>query len=200
MAIRAQSYPLSRRNNYLATSAPTVNDDSTKGYAKGSRWTNNTTQIDYHCVDPSSGAAVWLAKANSVVGSWTATLSYSTPGTSSFSIATNDCSYIRNGELIFAPFNLVFTPTKGTGAGALTIGGLPFTAASAEGASGALNNINQRFTWPAGYTQVAPRLLSTTTMGIALLGSAVNRISMQAADMADAASTSLVGVIMYRRA
>ena len=42
------------KDNILATSLPTSSDDSTQGYAVGSRWMHN-----YVCVDATPGGAVW---------------------------------------------------------------------------------------------------------------------------------------------
>lgn len=47
------------RNNVSATSAPTASNDSSQGYAVGSRWVNVTTDLAYVCVDASVGAAIW---------------------------------------------------------------------------------------------------------------------------------------------
>lgn len=48
-----------KKNNYVATSAPTVNDDSGDGYAVGSKWIDITNDNVYHCVDATLTAAVW---------------------------------------------------------------------------------------------------------------------------------------------
>jgi hypothetical protein len=47
-------------NNYTATAAPTVNDDSGDGYAVGSVWIDVTNDKAYICVDDTLAAAVWL--------------------------------------------------------------------------------------------------------------------------------------------
>jgi len=50
------------KNNLAGAAAPTVGDDSTKGYAVGSLWfdlTSSPTEL-YRCMDVSVGAAVWL--------------------------------------------------------------------------------------------------------------------------------------------
>lgn len=44
---------------YGATSAPTINDDITQGYAVGSRWLDVTNDDEYVCLDATAGAAVW---------------------------------------------------------------------------------------------------------------------------------------------
>lgn len=47
------------------TAAPTVNDDTTEGYAVGSRWIDVTNDKEYVCLDATDGAAVWKATAPS---------------------------------------------------------------------------------------------------------------------------------------
>jgi hypothetical protein len=49
-----------RKNNYTATTAPTVNDDVDSGYAVGSFWYDITGDESYICLDATDGAAVWL--------------------------------------------------------------------------------------------------------------------------------------------
>lgn|SRR3990167_3961519 len=46
-------------NNYVAVTAPTVNDDASDGYSIGSEWINLVTDIAYKCLDATTGAAVW---------------------------------------------------------------------------------------------------------------------------------------------
>lgn len=53
----AQSIP---KTNLTATTAPTVNDDSSAGYRDLSRWYDTVTETLYICIDPSPGAAVWI--------------------------------------------------------------------------------------------------------------------------------------------
>lgn len=45
--------------NPAATSAPTVDDDTSTGYAVGSIWIDTTGDRVYQCVDNTDGAAVW---------------------------------------------------------------------------------------------------------------------------------------------
>lgn len=45
--------------NVTATAAPTVSDDNTQGYSRGSYWINTTTDIWYVATDVTTGAAVW---------------------------------------------------------------------------------------------------------------------------------------------
>lgn len=41
------------------SSAPTVNDDNTKGFYIGFEWVDDSTDTTYQCADVSTGAAVW---------------------------------------------------------------------------------------------------------------------------------------------
>jgi hypothetical protein len=47
-------------NNYYATTAPTVTDDSSDGYSVGSKWYNSVTKETYVCSNAAVGAAVWV--------------------------------------------------------------------------------------------------------------------------------------------
>lgn len=46
-------------NNFVATTAPTINDDIDSGYDVGSRWIDRTAVKAYVCLDNTAGAAVW---------------------------------------------------------------------------------------------------------------------------------------------
>lgn len=48
--------------------APTVNDDTTKGYVVGSQWTDTSVspRVIYLCTNASAGAAVWVNAAGGV--------------------------------------------------------------------------------------------------------------------------------------
>jgi hypothetical protein len=56
-AAAGSSVPLS---NFDAAAAPTVNDDTTQGYAVGSYWRKATTGREWVCVSATAGAARWL--------------------------------------------------------------------------------------------------------------------------------------------
>lgn len=47
------------KNNFSATAAPTVGDDSEDGYEVGSLWVDTTNNAVYICLNASIGAAVW---------------------------------------------------------------------------------------------------------------------------------------------
>lgn len=50
-----------RKNNYVATVAPTSTDDSDSDYAVGSTWIDVTGDIAYICLDATTSAAIWSA-------------------------------------------------------------------------------------------------------------------------------------------
>lgn len=49
----------SRKQNFVATTAPTVNEDSGDGYKVGSLWYDVTNDKTYMCLNNSVGAAIW---------------------------------------------------------------------------------------------------------------------------------------------
>lgn len=46
--------------NFVATEAPTANDDVGDGYVVGSRWIDTVDDTEYVCADASAAAAVWV--------------------------------------------------------------------------------------------------------------------------------------------
>jgi parallel beta-helix repeat protein len=53
--------------NLTATSDPGVNDDSSAGYAVGSRWANTSTDNEFVCLDNSIGVAIWKNATSNLV-------------------------------------------------------------------------------------------------------------------------------------
>ena len=51
------------KNNFSATTAPTVSNDSSQGYSVGSQWIDTITDSFYVCANNSVGAAVWILSA-----------------------------------------------------------------------------------------------------------------------------------------
>jgi len=48
-----------KKNNWAASIAPTVNNDTTQGYEVGSRWINLATDKEWVCTDNTTATAVW---------------------------------------------------------------------------------------------------------------------------------------------
>ena len=59
----------SLKSNLAASAAPTVNDDSSAGYAVGSVWIDVTADKAYLCLDDTVGAAVWVETTQAGGGS-----------------------------------------------------------------------------------------------------------------------------------
>lgn len=135
-------------------------------------------------------------------GVWTPTLSFGTPGTSSFSYTAQDGTFMRIGDWITLTMVLAFTPTIGTGAGNLLIGGLPYAMTVNTRYGGVVSEINNQWSWPAGCSMLAatPLSSSTTQFAIRAMGAAVNSTFLAASNMTNAASHNLRCMMTYRRA
>jgi hypothetical protein len=54
------------KNNYVAITSPTINDDNIDGYVIGSRWINIIQGMEYVAISVASGAAVWVETTNTL--------------------------------------------------------------------------------------------------------------------------------------
>ena len=101
-------------NNFSATTAPTVNDDSDDGYAVGSRWIDTATGKSYTCVDATVGAAVWTdttsASADMFIVSGTPGAGVGELGDIAFDEDTGDVW--RKDEVYGTPLSDTFYPTS----------------------------------------------------------------------------------------
>lgn len=127
-------------------------------------------------------------------GTFSPTLSFGTPGSSSFSYATRVGSYTKIGRLVTVQINLSFTPTIGTGSGSLVCS-LPFTPASTGGA--AIENLNASWTWPAAYNQVGGRISPGGGLNLRALKSATAPFTIGAAHMTTGASHTFDATAVY---
>ena len=88
-------------------------------------------------------------------GTWTPAFTLATPGTLSVSYTSRTGRYLKIGNWVLFLFNITFTPTYGTGTGALRFD-LPMAASADDVSGGAmLNFTNSNFTLPAGLNQYA---------------------------------------------
>jgi hypothetical protein len=189
--------------NGSTLNTPTINSATLNGTLAGGT-VNSALNGTLGATTPAAATVTTLtlgsgtALANYVEGTWTPTLAFATPGSSSFSSVTATGTWTRIGNRVFLDFNITFTPTIGTGSGVLNIGGLPVTAADATSAAGAFKSMNLRFTYPAGYTSAAPGLSTTTLMGIFVFGSGQTSGGIGAANMTDGQAHALSGTLSYR--
>jgi hypothetical protein len=56
------------KSNFTAVVNPSVNDDLSAGYTKGSQWVNTAANTYYICFDNTNGAAEWIEFAQPFVG------------------------------------------------------------------------------------------------------------------------------------
>lgn len=86
-------------DNYIATRAPAVSDDSSLGYSYGSLWVDITNKKSYINVDPAIGASIWQ-----LIGSATSTIA-----------TANILGSVKIGTNINVDTEGVISVTKGAG-------------------------------------------------------------------------------------
>jgi hypothetical protein len=118
-------------------------------------------------------------------GTFTPTMSFATPGTSSWAYTTQTGTYTKIGDLAFISIDLNATPTIGTGSGTISINALPFTAAASPASQQLIvGSMGSVWTWPASRTQVHAILnASTTSMQIRATGSGQTNVDFAATNM-----------------
>lgn len=98
-------------------------------------------------VDPGASTANWVLQTS---GSFTPTLTCSTPGDLSVVYGTRTFKWVRTGNVVTINGVFVATPTYTTASGDMRISGFPFTFA--EDCAGSIDYINAAVTWPVGST------------------------------------------------
>lgn len=143
------------------------------------------------------GDGTWAAPITMVgATAFTPTLEFATPGTSSWSYATQVGFYVRFGDLVLAEIRVTATPTIGTGSGTLIIGTLPVAMHASCDPSG-LPSTSANFTWPAGRTHLIAQKNTTTTLKIEGFGTGAAGTSITASNMVSGASHTVRISIMY---
>jgi hypothetical protein len=138
-----------------------------------------------------------VATQGYATGSWTPTVSFSTAGTSSFSYATQSGKYTCIGNLVFADFNLSFTPTLGTASGSFSINALPYAVvASAQGVdAGVLSTISASV---VGYSSIVLRASGANAMQPLSYTAGSTSSALTPSNFTNSTSTLLVGSIVYQ--
>ncbi len=112
----ANGVPTAIKANLAAATDPTVNSDSSAGYAVGSLWINTTLDKVFVCVDASVGAAVWRSFIDASLSANYATTAGTDTYTASLSPALQ--AYV-NGLQVNIRFG-----NANTGASTLNLNGL----------------------------------------------------------------------------
>jgi hypothetical protein len=94
-----------KRNNYGATTDPTVNDDTNDGYDVGSMWLNTTRRVLWTCISAASGAAVW-----NIVSPTEIHLQFG--GNTDPWFEAKSATYVIAGRMAFKGTNVLGTPTS----------------------------------------------------------------------------------------
>ena len=98
---------------YIATSAPTVNDDRDSGFIKGTYWWDETGMRMYLCTDDADGAANWDNVSSGSISSWDDwTPSYTWTGGTPSGLSTV-ARYLLMGNLCFITLQVTGTTSLG---------------------------------------------------------------------------------------
>jgi hypothetical protein len=136
-----------------------------------------------------------------ISGTWTPTLAYATPGTSSwaFSVQVGDYRFI-GADLCVCWFRVTGVPTNGTGAGNLTVGGFPFTTTSTANLTMNVASMMGGYA-KAGFTWVAVSMsLGATTAVCNSSGTGQAITNLAVADIPTGGTVQIRGAIVYETA
>lgn len=129
-------------------------------------------------------------------GSWTPAITFDTPGDLSVVYGTRTGTYVRIGKAVIVEFDITFTPTFTTASGTFYLTGLPFTSGNDRN-SGAIKYITNKFTWPAGYTQLNCTSTNSTQIQINCLKSADDASAFATANLTSGQSHRIVSNLIY---
>jgi hypothetical protein len=172
-------------DNFVATTAPTNNDDSGDGYSVGSKWYDSVAQEAYLCVDSTLGSAVWILT----------TLTADDLGTAAFTDSTDYATAAQGGlaDTAVQPAEFSSPPPIGD----LTPNSGDFTTLSASGTA----------TLPHIHGSIAGNLyihVRNTTGGVLSRGTPIyivgnvgdtDRVQVAAADNTNSAKMPAVGLL-----
>lgn len=133
------------------------------------------------------------------MGTWTPTLSFTTPGDLSVTYTTRLADYLDLGRVKLLNFNILTSAfTHTTASGSLIISGIPANVVTLAGyaAHGALafGGITK-----AGYTAISASLSSAnSSIAFVASGSGVSPGNVVAADVPSGGTVNLAGTIVYR--
>ena len=134
-------------------------------------------------------------------GTWTPTLSFTTPGDLSVTFSTQYGAWVRIRGRIRIEFNMqTSTFTHTTASGDLQISGLPFTVKNLTASAGRGTLTFQGIT-KVNYTQFTPRaLVNTKKFDFEASGSGQSRVVTDSGDLPTGGSIFLAGSLEYLEA
>lgn len=114
---------------------------------------------------------------------WAPIVTCNTPGDLSVAYTRQGGVWAQSDGLVFAGFDLQFTPTYTTASGSFQIQGWPETILDNVTWGGVLRSITGAVTWPAGVTQLTPTFFAAGTtapqfMQLVGSGTGINTIAL----------------------
>lgn len=134
--------------------------------------------------------------ARGAVGTWTPSITFSTPGDVSVSCSTQTGRYTTLGDLVFAEFSLTCTPTYTTASGTLRVTGLPVSAANTDAEGGSVRGLNN-VTYTSG-DWITLRFDTASTLALAGQFSGGGAL-LSTTSAASGTAITISGSITYKR-
>lgn len=132
-------------------------------------------------------------------GTFTPTMSFATPGTSSFSYSNQIGQYVKIGKIVIAEIDMSVTPTIGTGSGNVIFGTLPVAVDTANfDSAGVVASLNDKWTFPAGDTFVVSRFNTSTTVRLQGQGTVTNASFFTATNMTTGQQHNIHITLVYK--
>lgn len=125
-------------------------------------------------------------------GSWTPTMSFATPGASSWVHSVQNGYYGLIGGLLFYFGRVTGTPTIADASGNLQIGNLPKVVSGGDGSIGIAGDFGSSWIWPASRSQVVARpVTGSGYINLLAMGSGVGNTTFTTAHMTSGAAHTL---------
>jgi hypothetical protein len=159
---------LIRWSLYNFNVAPTVNDDNTKGYITGSRWSLDDGTV-YLCSDGTAGAAVWTLQTSGGVTDVTATAPLSSTSGSTPDISISQADGSTDGYLSSTDWNTFdgkFNVPTGTNTDYLDGTGTPTPFPTIP--TGTVTSVD--LTMPAAFSVTGNPVTTSGTLAVAAAG------------------------------
>ncbi|RMH16936.1 MAG: hypothetical protein D6698_08995, partial [Gammaproteobacteria bacterium] len=86
----------------VGAAAPTIADDSTKGYEAGAIWLDTVTNRSYICVDATAGAARWVRTSNPKIGTGTSNPTATTDSSQGYEVGSLFINTATNSVFVAA--------------------------------------------------------------------------------------------------
>ncbi len=187
-------------SNTITFPAGTTNFSATGGASQVVKQTSAggaLTVGQLACADLSNGGNGGCAAAVTAA-SWTPTLAWFSPGSSSWSYTTQNGYYVCVAGVVTAHFYVAFTPTIGTAGSFLVISGLPYLPSSVGSATdgGLVTVVNSNVTYTGSGLYLRVSNSSATMTPIAWTSGGGGTL-ISVSNMSSGVATQLGGIVTY---